>query len=211
MTPAPAVLLAALVAAAPATPAPATQPQVVMHTELGDVRLEIYADRAPVTAANFLTYVDRGLYKDASFYRTVTPDNQPGQAVKIEVIQGGLGWEEQPGALPPIAHENTARTGVHHLDGTLSMARDRPGSATSEFFICIGDQPELDFGGHRNADGRGFAAFGRVVAGMDVVRAIQRRPADGQRLTPPVRIVSIERLPAPAPMPAPKPAPAPTP
>ena len=180
--------------AATAAPA-ATHPEVVIRTELGDIKVEIYADRAPLTAANFLAYVDRGLYRGVTFYRTVTanPDNQPDKAVKIEVIQGGLGFEEQPGALPAIAHETTERTGVRHLDGTLSMARLDPGSASSEFFICVGDQPELDFGGRRNPDGQGFAAFGRVVAGMDVVRAIQRRHADGQMLTPPVAITAIER------------------
>lgn len=169
-------------------------PQVVIRTDLGDVRVEIYAGRAPATAANFLLYVDRGLYRGASFYRTVTPGNQPDSPVKIEVVQGGLGWEEQPGALPPIAHETTEQTGLRHLDGTISMARTEPGSASSEFFLCIGDQPELDFGGRRNPDGQGFAAFGRVVAGMDVVRAIQHRPADGQLLTPPVAILAVERL-----------------
>jgi peptidyl-prolyl cis-trans isomerase A (cyclophilin A) len=139
--------------------------------------------------------VDGGRYRGATFYRAVTPDNQPDKPVRIEVVQGGLGFEEQPGALPPIAHETTAQTGVRHLDGTLSMARDQPGSASSEFFICLGDQPELDFGGRRNPDGQGFAAFGRVVAGMEVARTIQRRPAAGQMLAPPVAILAIERAP----------------
>jgi peptidyl-prolyl cis-trans isomerase A (cyclophilin A) len=87
--------------------------------------------------------------------------------------------------------ERTSVTGLRHLDGTLSMARDGPDTATSDFFICIGDQPSLDFGGKRNPDGQGFAAFGHVVGGMDVVRRIQAAPADGQSLTPPVRIRSI--------------------
>ena len=86
-------------------------------------------------------------------------------------------------------------TGLRHLDGTLSMARDGPDTATGDFFICIGDQPELDFGGRRHPDGQGFAAFGRVVRGMDVVRAIQAAPADAQHLTPPVRILSARILP----------------
>ena len=191
-----ALLLAGTAAALPA--GAAAHPRVVIRTELGDITVEIYADRAPLTAANFLAYVDRGLYRGVTFYRTVTPDNQPDKPVKIEVIQGGLGFEEQPGALPPIAHETTDRTGVRHLDGTLSMARLEPGSASSEFFICVGDQPELDFGGHRNPDGQGFAAFGRVVAGMDVVRAIHRRPAEEQMFAPPVEITAIERVPSPA-------------
>jgi peptidyl-prolyl cis-trans isomerase A (cyclophilin A) len=87
--------------------------------------------------------------------------------------------------LPPIQQETTAQTGLKHLDGTISMARLEPGSATSEFFICVGDQPELDFGGKRYADGQGFAAFGRVTQGMEVVRAIQALPSGGDR--PPVQ------------------------
>jgi peptidyl-prolyl cis-trans isomerase A (cyclophilin A) len=185
-----------------ADPAAEPAPRVVIATELGTIVVEVLPDRAPVTAANFLAYADRGIYDrgSASFYRTVRldPDNQPGNQVKIEVIQGGLGFEEQPGALPPVAHETTEATGLRHLDGTVSMARDEPGSATSEIFICVGDQPELDFGGRRNPDGQGFAAFGRVVEGMEVVRAIHRRPADGQMLDPPVAIVGVRRVPPPS-------------
>ncbi len=164
-------------------------PRVVMHTQYGDIVVEIYADKAPVTAANFLRYVDEGRYKDAVFYRVVTPGNQPHNKVKIEVIQGGLLQDDHPDMLPPIPHETTEMTGVKHLDGTLSMARNEPGSATSEFFICVGDQPELDYGGKRNPDSQGFAAFGRVVKGMDVVRKIQHLPEKEQMLPEPVKIV----------------------
>ncbi|MCX6569704.1 MAG: peptidylprolyl isomerase, partial [Candidatus Aminicenantes bacterium] len=148
--------------------------------------------RAPVTAANFLRYVDGKLYDGSVFHRTVTLDNQPDNAVRIEVIQGGLLPEEKD--FPPIAHETTATTGLKHLDGTISMARSAPGSAASSFFFCIGPQPELDFGGKRNPDGQGFAAFGRVVKGMDVVKAIQVLPAEGQSLKPPVKIISVRRI-----------------
>lgn len=197
-----AVALAAALPALSATPAqqPAAEPapRVAITTELGTIVVEVYPDRAPLTAANFLAYADRGIYDGgaASFYRTVRldPDNQPANEVKIEVIQGGLGFEEQPGALPPIAHETTEATGLAHLDGTVSMARDQPGSASSELFICVGDQPDLDFGGRRNPDGQGFAAFGRVVEGMEVVRAIHRHPADGQMLDPPVAILGVRRI-----------------
>lgn len=176
--------------------APGERPRVLLATTLGDIVVEIFIDRAPVTAANFLEYVDRGLYEGATFYRVVTPDNQGDAAIKIEVIQGGLGIEgNHPRALPPIRHETTEETGIEHTDGTLSMARDEPGSASSEIFITLGAQPELDYGGRRNPDGEGFAAFGRVVDGMDVVRRIQARPEEGQMLREPVPIETVRRLP----------------
>jgi peptidyl-prolyl cis-trans isomerase A (cyclophilin A) len=182
-----------LVAAAAAA---ADNPKVLIRTEKGDIVVEVDTARAPVTAANFLRYVDAGLYDGSTFHRTVTLANQPENKVRIEVIQGG----ELPGMkeFPPVAHETTARTGLKHVDGAVSMARDKPGTATSSFFFCINDQPELDFGGKRNPDGQGFAAFGRVVEGMDVVRAIQALPARGQQLTPPVKIISIRRITSPS-------------
>ena len=164
-------------------------PTVVLKTELGEILLEILVDEAPVTAANFLRYVDEGRLAGATFYRTVRMDNQPHNTVKIEVIQGGLGFDQHPNQLRPIAHETTETTGILHEDGTISMARNQPGSASSEFFICIGEQPELDFGGRRNPDGQGFAAFGRVLSGMDVVRSIQRQSSQDQLLDPEIRIL----------------------
>jgi peptidyl-prolyl cis-trans isomerase A (cyclophilin A) len=169
-------------------------PRVLFQTDLGDITVEVYEKQAPVTAANFLRYVDEHRFKGASFYRTVRPDNQPNNAIKIEVIQGGLKDDEGHRGLPPIEHESTARTGVLHRNGTVSMARTEPGTASSEFFISIGDQPELDFGGKRNSDGQGFAAFGQVVSGMDVVRKIQAQPADGQWLTPDIPITGVKLL-----------------
>jgi peptidyl-prolyl cis-trans isomerase A (cyclophilin A) len=169
-------------------PTPVT---VVIATELGDIRAVVASDRAPRTAANFLRYVREGHYEGARFHRTVRLDNQPGRDVRIEVVQAGVGPQFESKEFPPVPLERTSVTGLRHLDGTLSMARDGPDTATSDFFICIGDQPSLDFGGKRNPDGQGFAAFGHVVGGMDVVRRIQAAPADGQSLTPPVRIRSI--------------------
>lgn len=171
-----------------------TNPRVLIRTELGDITVDIFVQKAPVTASNFLKYVDEGLYKGACFYRIVRMDNQPQNKIKIEVIQGGLSFTSQVQILSPIEHETTQKTGILHLDGTLSMARDKPGSATSEFFICIGDQPELDFGGRRNPDGQGFAAFGKVTAGIDVVRKIHRLPAEGQMLVSRVKIHDIVRM-----------------
>jgi peptidyl-prolyl cis-trans isomerase A (cyclophilin A) len=172
---------------------PEANPMVLISTDLGLIKVEIFAERAPITPANFLRYVDEGLFEWASFYRVVRPDNQPNNAVKIEVIQGGLEFSTGKKTFPPVEHETTAKTGILHKDGAISMARDAPGSAISEFFICIGDQPELDFGGKRNLDGQGFAAFGQVVEGMDVVRKIQHQPADGQMLIKRVIIQNITR------------------
>jgi peptidyl-prolyl cis-trans isomerase A (cyclophilin A) len=169
-------------------------PQVLIKTELGDIAVELFKDRAPITALNFLRYVDELRYADATFYRVVTMDNQPNDLVKIEVIQGGLGMGEHANKLPPIPQETTHVTGLVHTDGAISMARLAPDSAHSEFFICINDQPELDFGGKRNPDGQGFAAFGQVIRGMDVVRTIQQLPADGQGLKQKVSILGVARI-----------------
>ena len=165
---------------------PATM--VLIRTDLGDMTVEIYEEQAPVTAANFLSHVERGDYTNSIFYRVVRLDNQPQSKVKIEVIQGGLFHDEVLDTITPIRHESTQETGILHTDGVISMARMEPGSATTEFFICIGDQPSLDFGGHRNTDGQGFSAFGKVVKGMDVARAIQALPDEGQYLKEQVHI-----------------------
>jgi len=176
--------------------------RVVMETSAGAIVLELYPDKAPISANNFLRYIDQGHYAGAHFYRTTRPDNDP----MIEVIQGGLwapfredGDEDFSAPLPPIAHETTQASGLTHEDGVISMARSEPGSASSEFFITIGDNHELDFGGERNPDGQGFAVFGKIVDGMDAVRAINAATTrggegfDGQLLTEPVAIISISR------------------
>jgi peptidyl-prolyl cis-trans isomerase A (cyclophilin A) len=169
-------------------------PQVVIQTELGDITVEIYDKAAPITASNFLRYVDEDRFKNSCFYRVVRMDNQPDDKIKIEVIQGGLAFTSRDKMLPPIEHETTKKTGILHKDGAISMGRLEPGTATSEFFICVGDQPELDFGGRRNPDGQGFSAFGKVVEGMDVVRKIHQLPAEGQMLVSRVKISNIERF-----------------
>ena len=167
--------------------------RVVIGTEFGDIEADIDTQRAPATSANFLKYVDGGLFANSAFSRTVTPNNQPNDAVKIEVVQARLGTEMRGKGFPAIALERTNVTGILHKDGTLSMARGGPDSATSSFFICVGDQPSLDFGGKRNPDGQGFAAFGRVTKGMDIVKRIQLSAAEAQNLTPPIRITNIRR------------------
>jgi len=169
-------------------------PQVKIKTELGDIIIEVDTINAPVTASNFLKYVDDKIFNSAFFYRVVRMDNQPNNEIKIEVIQGGLGFDESPLSLSPIEHETTDKTGILHKDGVISMARMEPGTASSESFICIGDQPELDFGGKRNPDGQGFAAFGKVMKGMDVVRKIQSKPNKEQMLVTPVNIMEVVRM-----------------
>lgn len=169
-------------------------PRVQFQTALGEIEVELYAREAPVTVTNFLRYVLEGFYRDGRFFRTVTMENQPTNQVKIQVIQAEGVPSRQSELFPPIRLERTRDTGLKHLDGTLSMARNGPDTAQESFSICIGDQPELDFGGKRNPDGQGFAAFGRVIKGMDVVRQIHSSPASGQQLTPPVRIQGAFRV-----------------
>ena len=168
--------------------------RVVVETDMGTFELDVDIDRAPVTAANFLRYVDGGHYDGGAFFRTVHADNQPDDAIRIAVVQGGRRPDATVESFPPIPLERTSETGILHTDGAVSMARGGPDTATHSFFICIGDQPSLDFGGMRNPDGQGFAAFGTVVAGMDVVRAIHRAPYEAQQLTPPVGIVRVYRV-----------------
>lgn len=174
---------------------------VILETELGDIEVSVDLEKAPASAGDFLVYVDQGLYESAAFYRTVMPGNDNGSPV-ISVIQGGVIEPER--ALPPVRHETTEETGIRHLSGTISLARSEPGTGGgSAFFICIGEQPSLDFGGRRNPDGQGFAAFGQVTRGMDVVYAIHKREANGesdsdytagQILTDPVVIKSARRV-----------------
>ncbi len=168
--------------------------RVVIKTELGAIELVLAAEKAPATVANFLSYVDRGFYNGGVFHRAVTLDNQSHNQIKIEVIQGGINPARRAEDGPTIALERTRDTGLLHLNGTISMARLEPDTATSDFFICVHDQPELDFDGKRNPDGQGFAAFGQVVRGMEIVRAIQNSPVERQALTPSVKILSISRV-----------------
>jgi len=172
---------------------------VVMTTALGEIEVVLDAGRAPVTVSNFLRYMDAGQYNGGRFHRTVTMQNQPNNDVKIEVIQGAVNPKFRDNSDPSkngygsIPLERTRDTGLKHKDGTISMARGGPDTATSGFFFCIGDQPELDFGGKRNADGQGFAAFGQVTRGMDVIKKIQMSAHEGQTLKPPIVIEKVER------------------
>lgn len=174
---------------------------LVLETDLGRIDVTVDVERAPVSAGDFLRYVDQGLYDGAAFYRVVREDNDHGSQ-PIQVVQGGL--VEEAKALAPVAHETTEETGITHREGVISLARGEPGTGGgAAFFICIGDQPALDHGGMRNPDGLGFAAFGRVTSGMDVVRTIHRMPTrdeapvpylESQLLAEPVTIVSARRV-----------------
>jgi peptidyl-prolyl cis-trans isomerase A (cyclophilin A) len=172
---------------------------VTLQTTVGTIHIELYSEKAPISVANFLRYADDGYFNNTSFYRAVRYENDNGSP-KIEVIQGGIGDGER--AYPMIRHESTNITGLKHLDGTLSMSRGAVDTATSDFFICIGDQSGLDYGASRNSDGLGFAAFGRVTSGMDIVRKIHQMPSDkltdnsyvkGQLINNPIIIKTIQR------------------
>ena len=165
-------------------------------TEQGSFVIQVDLGVAPITVANYLAYVDGHHLDGGSVYRVVTLANQTAQTkYKIEVIQWGMNLADGKAApFPPIPHETTQQTRLKHLDGTVSMARNAPGSAASEFFICIGEQPELDFGGRRNADGQGFAAFGQVVEGMEVVRALHATGSQEQFLAKPIVVRTVRRI-----------------
>jgi len=186
--------------AGPRAPTDDRSVRVVLRTAIGRIDLAIDVERAPLSGGDFLRYVERGLYDGGGFYRVVRPDNDS-SSVQIAVVQGGV--IDPAKQLPPIAHEPTNRTGILHRDGVISLARSDVGTGTAAaFFICIGDQPELDFGGRRQPDGQGFAAFGRVSVGMSVVRKIWQmnvakadaeNAMNGQMLAAPVLFRSVRR------------------
>lgn len=166
--------------------------QCRIETSEGNIDIELYPEKAPITVANFMKYVDLDLYKESNFFRVCTPENEKDKAIKIEVIQGG----DLPDSIcfPPIKLESTNNTGIKHTNGAISMARAEANTATCSFFICIGDQAELDYNGKRNPDGQGFAAFGKVIKGMDVVKKIQHKKNIKQMLVDPVTIKTIRRI-----------------
>jgi peptidyl-prolyl cis-trans isomerase A (cyclophilin A) len=170
---------------------------VRLETASGPIEIAVDPTRAPLTAANFLKYVDGGFYTNGRFHRATREDNYtvslPNRPM-MEIIQGGINPERRSQAFPPIPLERTSVTGLKHVVGTVSMARGGPDSATSDFFILLNDQPSLDFGGKRFDDEQGAAAFGRVVSGIDVVRKIQQQPTKGQSLDPPIVILRATRI-----------------
>ncbi|MBU2379757.1 MAG: peptidylprolyl isomerase [Alphaproteobacteria bacterium] len=183
-----------LTSAGCATMTPAEPVRVEMVTDAGRMLFALDLARAPLSTCNFLRYATDGDYDGGTFFRTVvaaTNDNPN----PIDVIQAATPRGSDDNSQPPITLERTRDTGLRHVAGAISMARDGPDTATSSFFIVTEDTPSLDFGGGRNPDGQGFAAFGRVIEGLDVARAIQAMPADAEeQLTPPVVIRSARIL-----------------
>ncbi len=192
------IVLGGLAAATLGRPAVAqSQVRVAIKTAKGAIVLQLEAAKAPVTVRNFLRYVDAKLFDRSSFYRVSHVSNAPDHGL----VEGGLRGDPKK-VFKPIAHESTAKTGLTHKDGTVSMARRGPGTATADFFIVVGDQPGFDADPTAEGDKDGFAAFGQVVEGMDVVHAIFEQKVSptagvgamkGEMLSPPVQIVSIRR------------------
>lgn len=177
-------------------------PKVRVETDLGSFVVQVETRRAPLTGTDFLRNVDNRKFDGGWFYRVVNPANDPGTP-KLSVLQGGVAVLDNT-VFPPLAHETTKETGLRHVVGTLSVAREAVGSGrTAQFFITMAASPTLDYGGSQRADGQGFAAFARVIHGMDVVRRIWSSPLDpertgmgakGQMLRPPIAIIRMRRM-----------------
>ncbi|WP_309628091.1 peptidylprolyl isomerase [Brevundimonas sp.] len=182
-----AALAATMLASASPALAQSDQPLVILHTAQGDVILRLDAEHAPITTCNFLRYVQEGRYAGGGFFRTVVAETNDNPN-PIDVIQAATTAGSDDPGLGPIPLERTIDTGVRHTGGAISMARDGPDTATSSFFIVTSDTPALDFGGGRNPDGQGFAAFGRVISGMEIIHAIHSAPAEDEQLVSPVVI-----------------------
>jgi peptidyl-prolyl cis-trans isomerase A (cyclophilin A) len=181
------------------SPGDPDKPRILIRTSFGDIEVELYPRQAPKTAGAFLSYVDSGFFRNGSFYRVLDDDNQPTGSGAVKLIQGGI-WQTNHAkavTIPGIPHETTQQTHIRHTDGVISLARTAPGTASTEFFICIGDQPGYDYGGDNNPDGQGFAAFGKVVKGMDVVKVIYNNASASagytQSINPPIPIMNITR------------------
>ena len=173
-----------------------TKPHIQIQTEKGDIEIELYPLQAPKTVAAFLSYIDSGYFFNSNFYRALTMENQPSNAPKTELIQGGI-WKTNNKLavrIPGIPHENTGQTRIPHDEGVISLARAQPGTAGTEFFICLSKQPGLDLGGENVPDKQGYATFGKVVKGMWVVRKISQQNENDQYFSPPVAIYNIVRL-----------------
>ena len=171
-------------------------PYIELRTSFGNIEVELYPVQAPVTVKAFLSYIDSGLFNNSSFYRVLKSEDQPSSAFKSDIIQGGIWGSDNNKArsLKGITHETTQQTGILHKNGIISLARTSAGTASSEFFICIGDQPSFDYGGNANPDKQGFAAFGKVIKGMDVVELIHKQPDYNGNFQPPILIKEIVRL-----------------
>lgn len=169
-------------------------PHILINTNLGEIEVELFPGKAPKTVAAFLSYVDSGYYSNSSFYRVLKADELPNDN-NTGIIQGGIYKTNYNNfVVKGIEHESTKQSGLSHTDGTVSLARTTPGTATTEFFICIGDQSPLDHGRRGTEDGLGMAAFGKVFKGMDVVRKIQAQASRGDAFDKRIEIESIKKL-----------------
>ena len=166
-------------------------PVIEIQTPKGRILVELDIENAPVTANHFLKLVKEEYYDGASFYRSVRGASKD-NPVHITVVQGGVSGMENKRRVESISHESTDITGLTHSNGTISMARSKPGTASTEFFFCMGENPELDFGGQRNHDGQGFAAFGKVIEGFYTLNAIWGAPAMGEQIDPTILIHKIK-------------------
>jgi peptidyl-prolyl cis-trans isomerase A (cyclophilin A) len=187
---------AGLALAAPRVALAAAKPRVAIKTGRGTIVVELEIDKAPLTANNFLRYVDAKAYDDGIFFRAARTPGMPREGT----IVGSPAPKVRP--FPPIRHESTTKTGLRHLNGALSLGRFAPGTATNNFFICIGDQPYLDAHPGEPGDNLGYAAFGHVVSGMAVAQKILSLPTNGETkfkeqkgewLKPPVPILTMRR------------------
>ena len=170
-------------------------PHVIIETGLGDIEVELFPAKAPKTVAAFLSYVDSGFYNKTSFYRVLKTEEMPTET-NTGIIQGGM-WQTNPAkdiTISGIEHETTKQSGLTHQSGTISLARLGPGTANTEFFICIGDQSPLDFGRRGTEDGQGYAAFGQVFKGMTIVRKIQAQKSHADKFDEKIEITKITRL-----------------
>jgi peptidyl-prolyl cis-trans isomerase A (cyclophilin A) len=164
---------------------------ILIDTNYGEIEAELYLKKAPKTTTAFLSYIDSGFYKKTSFYRVLKNEDLP-MDINYGVIQGGV-WPQKKNVVG-VEHESTRLTGLSHTNGTLSLARTSVGTATTEFFICIGDETQFDAGNKGVYDTLGFAAFGRVIKGMDIVRKIQAQKNTGENFVEKIIINNIEKL-----------------
>lgn len=171
-------------------------PKVTIETQVGPITVELYPDNAPLTVANFLNYTEQGLFDGSSIFRIVNETNSEqveDANARIQVVQAGLPPEHSK-LLPPITHETTEQTGILHEDGVIFMARFEPGTADGSFCFSIGDQPELNYGGKRYDDGLGFATFGRIIRGRDVLQTIYEMAEDQEYLQEEIAILKVYKL-----------------
>ena len=191
------ILFIAIVFSGCSQPKKYSKPTIDIKTYFGDIIVELYPEKAPKTVAAFLSYVDSGYYKNTSFYRVLKKEDQSMNIAKTQLIQGGL-WQtnfKKQQKIPGIPLETTQQTGILHQEGVISLARNEdPNSGNTEFFICMDNEPDYDYGGEASPDKKGYVTFGRVIDGMKYVRQIHEQPDYETNFKPPIKIINIVRL-----------------